>query len=282
MFRFRGQAAPTEKTSSETSMQGAPGLALFPQLALGLQMHRPRQGCTSLGSTEGLLCSGSWSPDALIETLHPCRNQREGKGKQGRGCKHIWHLQKTLHTTLRKSREKRTGHIEKRAWFSLCYHTWSCRYTHPHTYLIVCLPHLQSRKVIMWGTGQEGTTILQLVGHHQNTLCYCSIYTAHQTMPCCHLKEQIIYRPSILRGNGIKQCYYRWYIYTSLYIHMVRYIKAVKGKINEKLWKEDTIESESECKKFVWVHVSARCLFGVFASFAWALPFALGGSTGRS
>lgn len=35
-------------------------------------------------------------------------------------------------------------------------------------------------------------------------------------------------------------------------------------------------------QEFVWVHVSARCLFGVFASFAWALPFALGGSTGRS
>lgn len=82
-----------KKTLSETSMQGAPGFALFPQLAPGLQMHRPRQGCTSLGSTEGLLCSGSWSPDALIETLRPCRNQREGKGEQGRGCKHIWHLQ---------------------------------------------------------------------------------------------------------------------------------------------------------------------------------------------
>lgn len=83
----------TEKTSRETSMQGAPGFALFPQLAPGLQMHRPRQGCTSLGSTEGLLCSSSWSPDALIESLRPCRNQREGKGVQGRGCKHIWHLQ---------------------------------------------------------------------------------------------------------------------------------------------------------------------------------------------
>lgn len=89
------------KPSSETSTQGAPGFTLFPRLApRGLQMHRPRQGCTSLGSTETLLCFGSWSPDALIESLRPCRNQREGKGARGLGRgwegvgarKHIWHL----------------------------------------------------------------------------------------------------------------------------------------------------------------------------------------------
>lgn len=72
------------------------------------------------------------------------------------------------------------------------------------------------------------------------------------------------------------------YTHRVLYIHTVRSIEAVMGKINEKLSKEDTIESISECKKFVWVHVSATCLFGVFVSLAWALPFALGGSTGRS
>lgn len=173
--------------------RGHQGFALFPQLAPGLQMHRPRQGCTSLGSTETLLCSGSWSPDALIETLRPCRNQREGKGEQGRGCKHIWHLQKkqkTLHTTL-ITWEKCTGHIDEQALFFLRYHTCGGRYTHPRTYPIVCLLPLQSRKVIMRGTGQEGTTILQLVGHHQNTLRYCSIYKAHQTMLCWCLKKQI-------------------------------------------------------------------------------------------
>ncbi len=57
------------------------------------------------------------------------------------------------------------------------------------------------------------------------------------------------------------------YSYTIVFIRVVVSIKAVKGKINEKYRKEDTIESESECKKFVWVHVSARCLSGVFASF---------------
>lgn len=66
------------------------------------------------------------------------------------------------------------------------------------------------------------------------------------------------------------------FTYPVLHMHTARSIKAAKGKIDERLRKEDTIESVSECKKFVWVHVCARCLF------AWARPFALGGSTGRS
>lgn len=94
---LKGQAVLTEHISSETNVQGAPGFALFPQLAPGLQMHRPRQGCASLGCTERLLCSGSFSPDALIETLRRCRNQREGRREHERGCKHIWHLQKPAH-----------------------------------------------------------------------------------------------------------------------------------------------------------------------------------------
>lgn len=70
--------------------------------ALAPPSHRcsknPRQGCTSLGSTERLLCFGSWSPDALIETPCPCRNQREGtRAYTGGDCEHIWHLQEPAH-----------------------------------------------------------------------------------------------------------------------------------------------------------------------------------------
>lgn len=138
MFRSRGQAAPAERTSSETSMQGAPGIALFPQLALGLQMHRPRQGCTSLGSTERLLCSGSWSPDALIETLRPCRNQREGKGEQGRGCKHIWHLQNPAHNSHKITREMYSPYRKVSSVFPPLSHMK--RWIHAPTHISNCVP----------------------------------------------------------------------------------------------------------------------------------------------
>lgn len=124
---------------------GAPGFTLFPQLTPRPQMHWPRQGCTSLGRTERLLCSRSWSPDALIETLRPCRNQREGKGERGRGCKHIWHLQNPAHTLI-SLWEKCTGHIDKCKLYCI-----SAEHIHADTHPIVWLPPLRFRKVIISG-----------------------------------------------------------------------------------------------------------------------------------
>lgn len=116
-----------------------------PQLAPRPQMHWPRQGCTSLGSTETLLCSGSWSPDALIETLRPCRNQREGKGS-GEGRKTHLASAKTLLTTLISWGDKCTSHIETysemQSLFSVCCDTEN---THTHTHPNVCILHQQMR-----------------------------------------------------------------------------------------------------------------------------------------
>ena len=78
-------------------MQGHQGSPSSPGSPPGRRCSGPDKGCTSLDSTERLLCSGSWGPDALIETLRPCRNQREGKGELGRARKHIWQLQKPAH-----------------------------------------------------------------------------------------------------------------------------------------------------------------------------------------
>lgn len=134
---LRRQKRPPLKPSVQRPL----GVSLYPlppARPQGLQMHRPRQGCASLESTETPLCSGSWSPDALIETLRPCRNQREGKGELGRGCKHIWHLQKTLHTT--------TKCIEKQS--SVCPLQGTEEDSNPpptHTHLVSST----SRKVIM-------------------------------------------------------------------------------------------------------------------------------------
>lgn len=121
--------------------RGHQDFALFPQLAPGLQMHRPRQGCTSLGSTERLLCSGSWSPDALIETLRPCRNQREGKGDQGRGCKHIWHLQNPAHNSHNIMREN----VQATQQSEICFPsaiTHAAEDTHTHTHIQLCAYYL--------------------------------------------------------------------------------------------------------------------------------------------
>lgn len=110
-FQNSGVTLPDWEDLKWNQHAGAPGFTLFPLLPRRPQMHWPRQGCTSLGRTERLLCSGSWSPDALIETLRPCRNQREGNGEQGRGCEHIWHLQTPAHTLI-WSWEKCKGHVE--------------------------------------------------------------------------------------------------------------------------------------------------------------------------
>lgn len=76
-----------KRTSGETSTQGATGVCPLPSARP--PNHEcsgpPRQGCASLGSTERLLCSGSWSPDALIETPCPCRNQRGGEARAREG-----------------------------------------------------------------------------------------------------------------------------------------------------------------------------------------------------
>lgn len=135
------------RPSSETSTQGAPGFTLFPRLApRGPQMHRPRQGCTSLGSTETLLCSGSWSPDALIESLRPCRNQREGKGARGLGRewegggarKHIWHLRNPADShNLPREMYRPYKKLERRV--SLRYH----RGSRSHTHATACQPTSQ-------------------------------------------------------------------------------------------------------------------------------------------
>lgn len=106
------------------------------------QMHRPRQGCASLGSTERLLCSGSWSPDALIETLRPCRNQREGKGEQGRACKHIWHLQKPRTSSSHHHHHERNVQDVYTEKYRLCFpsaitHTEDI---HSHTHTSNCAP----------------------------------------------------------------------------------------------------------------------------------------------
>lgn len=127
-FPLGVESSPTDQTWSLTSLQGPPGFALSPQLAPKSQMQEPRQGCTSLGNTETPLCSGSWSPDALIETVCPCRNQREGKGEHGRGCEHIWHLKNPAHScsyhqeinvqAIKKKKSRKQTYLKLACWSS--------------------------------------------------------------------------------------------------------------------------------------------------------------------
>lgn len=60
--------------------RGSPRPQLAPKLADALTQTRLH---FSGRHRDTAVCSGSWSPDALIETLRPCRNQREGTERGG-------------------------------------------------------------------------------------------------------------------------------------------------------------------------------------------------------
>lgn len=97
--------------------EGAPGFTLLPRGAADAP-PQTRLRFSGQHRDAAVLC-GSWSPDALIESLRPCRNQRGGAGAGGRGRgrgvrgeggqKHTSGIYETLQTLGKPDREKRTG-----------------------------------------------------------------------------------------------------------------------------------------------------------------------------
>lgn len=76
-------------------------------------------------------------PGALMLWLRPCAHAgTRGRGRESKGGDaNTSGICKTLQTLI-TSWEKCTGHIEERALCTLCYHTCSGRYAHPHN----CVP----------------------------------------------------------------------------------------------------------------------------------------------
>lgn len=81
----------------KAAREGAPGFTLLPR---GAADAPPQTRLRFSGQhRDAAVLSGSWSPDALIESLRPCRNQRGGErgeaaeGGAGVGGQktHIWH-----------------------------------------------------------------------------------------------------------------------------------------------------------------------------------------------
>lgn len=138
-----GEAAPTEKTSSETSMQGHQGSPSSPSSPPGCRCTDPDKAAL-LWAAQRDCCASV--PGALMLWLRPCTHagtRGRGRGEQGRGCEHIWHLQNPAHNS-HIIMKKCTGHIEKRVLFSPRYHTCNRRYTQPpthtHSHISNCVP----------------------------------------------------------------------------------------------------------------------------------------------
>lgn len=97
----------------QPAREGAPGFTLLPR---GAADAPPQTRLRFSGQhRDAAVLSGSWSPDALIESLRPCRNQRGGERRgrrgeyEGRGGgvakTHIWHPQNPADSRKTSPRE---------------------------------------------------------------------------------------------------------------------------------------------------------------------------------
>lgn len=278
----------------QPAREGAPGFTLLPR---GAADAPPQTRLRFSGQhRDAAVLSGSWSPDALIESLRPCRNQRGGEGRgrrgeyegKGGGQKHTSGIRETLQTLGKPHREKRTGRVvdggsgEKGALLCfLRYHRGGRshgRQPPPENKSLSEKKQEERRKEkqqfsIWWGIKRRNSRLLCSSERWAN-------------------KGGLLLGDGRWRGGGGVGCYFG--LSRACTIAGPR---TIDGSIGVKLKREAAKGGQGDAEApprragtFVWVHVSARCLLGALASVvffvffvfgAWAMPCALGGGTGR-
>lgn len=136
---FRGQAVPTEKTSSETSMQGGTRVSpSSPSSPPGCRCTDPDKAAL-LWAAQRDCCAPV--PGALMLWLRPCAHAgTRGRGRETKGGDaNTSGICKTLHTTLITSWEKMyRPHSKARSVFPLPSHMQRKIHTPTHTFN--CVP----------------------------------------------------------------------------------------------------------------------------------------------